>query len=190
MLKHFITVRPAINEVKELFNKTPIVGCEIGTYRGIHAEQILKALPYMKKLYLVDPYERYNNYTDFDKMGAFNPTFFTDAQMEAKKRLKKYEHKIEWVQSRFSADLIDEQLDFIYIDGNHEYYNVIHDIKESEKLVNHGVIGGHDYYPENHHLESKFGVGRAVREYYYEYGFEWKYNDWWIYQHQIFKTLK
>jgi hypothetical protein len=180
LLKHFVTVRPTINAVKEMFKDTPIIGAEVGTYKGIHAEQILKALPNLAKLYLIEPYERYEGYTDFDKMGALEPTFFTDAQKEARKRLEKYKNRIVWIQNLFECYLVHELLDFIYIDGNHKYDAVLHDIEHAEILVKHGVIGGHDYYPENHYLNDKFGVGEAVREYYGVDNFNWKYNDWWI----------
>jgi len=181
MLKHFVTVRPTIKAVKDMFPDKPIIGAEVGTYKGIHAEQILRALPNIKKLFLIEPYERYEGYTDFDVMGALlNPTFFTDAQKEANKRLQKYHDKIYWIQLKFEDWMYLDNLDFIYIDGNHKYNAVLHDIIKSETLVRKGVIGGHDYYPKGHYLQDKFGVGDAVRDYYYQDKFNWKYNDWWV----------
>jgi len=168
--------RPNIQVVKNRFTG-PIVGCEVGTFRGIHAEQMLRTLPNLIHLYLVDPYTMYEGYTDFE-----NPSnqLLRRAEEEAKTRLQPYKNRIVWVREKFDAKQIPEPLDFIYIDGQHTYEAVTHDIIHAEKLVKPGgIIAGHDYYPLGHHLNTRFGVGEAVRDY-YGTRHRWELNDWWV----------
>ena len=45
------------------------------------------------------------------------------------------------------AQISDNSLDFVYIDGNHELPYVINDIIEwSKKVRKGGIVSGHDYY--------------------------------------------
>lgn len=174
--EHYYKLRPSMQEVKNQL-KGPLIGAEIGTFQGKNAYNILKNIPHVKRLYLIDPYELYEGYTDFQNP---EPTFLSEAQIIAQKLLHPYKNRIIWIQAKFESKLIPEQLDFIYIDGQHTYEAVKHDIKESEKLVKKGgIIGGHDYYPALHHLGDRYGVGRAVRDYYGD-RFNWKFNDWWV----------
>jgi len=171
-----VNARPSIQAVKKRFNGKPIVGCEVGTFKGIHAEQMLKTLPNLTCLYLVDPYTMYEGYTDFE-----NPSIqlLSDAEKESHTRLESYKKRVVWVRNKFDASHIPEPLDFIYIDGQHTYEAVTHDIQHAEKLMKSGgIIAGHDYYPEGHYLNAKFGVGEAVRDY-FGVNHSWELNDWW-----------
>lgn len=168
--------RPSIQAVKERFTG-PIVGCEVGTFRGIHAEQMLRTLPNLVRLYLVDPYTLYEGYTDFENSSA---QLLSDAEKMAHSRLESYKDRVIWIRDKFDALQIPELLDFIYIDGQHTYEAVTHDIWHAEKRVKHGgIIAGHDYYPVGHRLNTRFGVGEAVRDY-YGTRHHWKQNDWWV----------
>jgi predicted O-methyltransferase YrrM len=56
-------------------------------------------------------------------------------------------------------DFNDEVFDFVYIDGIHQYENVLSDIKNYlPKIKKGGVIGGHDY------VSNWPGVQLAVNE--------------------------
>ena len=141
------------------FRGENLVGCEVGVFRGNNAESIL-SLPFVKKLYLVDPYKVYDDYDD-DNMHMIE-----DAKNLAARRLTRHNSRIQWIYEKFDASLIPERLDFIYIDGSHQYHHVMQDIKNAQKCVRlHGLIGGHDYYPKGH-PDDRFGVSRAVREYF------------------------
>ncbi len=58
MDKNFIVAgaRASIKHIYNKFGNTPLVGAEIGVFRGQHAQSILDALN-MEKLYLVDPWD-------------------------------------------------------------------------------------------------------------------------------------
>jgi len=45
------------------------------------------------------------------------------------------------------AQFEDESLDYVYIDGDHEYSHIIEDITEwTKKVKKGGIIAGHDYF--------------------------------------------
>lgn len=136
--------RLAVIKAKKYFKDKPITACEIGTFRGNHAEEMLKSLN-IKKLYIIDPYEKYLEYKNDGSC-----KFVDEAKIEAHKRLKKYgkNTQIVWIE-KFSDDAINdikEKLDFLYIDGNHYSPFVDNDIKNYYPLVRKGgIISGHDY---------------------------------------------
>jgi len=168
-------MKPMMMFVAKHFRQTPLVGAEVGVFRGIHSASILREMPQVKKLYLVDPYKKYWTWRKgFQK-------WLPAAKETAKKRMKRFNpSRYEWIYKPFEANIIPEPLDFVYIDANHSYEAVLHDIKESEKRLKHGgVIGGHDYH-EAGQLEERFGVGRAVREHYAGTQIHVKDKDWWV----------
>lgn len=67
---------------------------------------------------------------------------------EAKQRLHGYNCKLIKVKSMEAARLIpDKSLDFVYIDGCHEFDYIMEDlITWSRKVRSGGIVAGHDYY--------------------------------------------
>lgn len=117
------------------------VGAEIGVECGIYSEILCKANPSID-LYSIDAWTAYAGYRDHvnqDKVDSF---------MEiTKNRLKPYRAT---VIKGFSMDVVkkfqDESLDFVYIDGNHEYQQTVNDVAEWQKKVKiGGIVAGHDY---------------------------------------------
>lgn len=166
-------MRPCISFIKERFGKHPIIGAEVGVYRGINALNILQELPNVRLLYLVDPYMKYAGYNAplSDKVAA--------AKDIAKQRLSRFKNRVRWVYKKFegcTTEEIKDPLDFIYIDGYHRYNYVKKDIVLGVQLVkSDGVVGGHDYkdWP---------GVRKAVDEYINEHNLELYTagRDWWF----------
>lgn len=126
----------------ELFSELGFnVGAEIGVREGEYSEVLCKANPKLK-LYGIDPYVAYSGYRDHIKDESFD-----DYYEEAKKRLEPYSY--EFIR-KFSFDAVnyfdDQSLDFVYIDGNHDFKNCTDDIAEWTKKVKYGgIISGHDY---------------------------------------------
>lgn len=175
--------RPSTEIIKRHFHQKPIVGCEVGVFQADNAKNMLDNLPNLKTLYLVDPYDEYEGYVPFGP--RVDSRCLSKAQKVAKEILEPYSDRVIWIQDQFKAALIPQLLDFIYIDGNHSYKAVMHDIHESEKIVKHGgIISGHDYYPEGTHNIND--VGRAVRDRYGAH-FNHKEEDWWIIFHKEVK---
>ena len=127
---------------KKYFKGKGIIAVEIGTDKGINAENILENLN-VKKLYIIDPYESYPEYNEKDK----TVKYLSKAEKEARKRLSKYSKKIVWVK-KYSEDAIKyipNKVDFIYIEGNHSYNYAKRDMKNYyPKLTKKGIFAGHD----------------------------------------------
>jgi len=159
--------RPSLKRLRHLKN---LVGCEVGVDKGDNAVNIFNILD-IKWLYLVDPYQ----VDPALKNVSFN-------------KLRKWEKKIVWIyktSEEAHKDVPDDSLDFVYIDGNHQYEFVKKDIRLWEpKVKGGGLICGHDY-------QMKRKVRRAVDEIYGErvnHGlcFFVKANkpvyDWWVWK--------
>ena len=170
---HIYPHRQTIKFVKRNLGKN-LVGAEIGVLDGLHSENMLKTLQ-LKKLYLIDPYISYKETYD----GAISDEYDDNWAKEiAHKRLSRFSEKIEFIEktSDDAVKDIKEPLDFVYIDGSHNYENVLRDIQNYYKKVKvGGVVGGHDF-------RAGFGVPKAVIEFAEKNkikldGIE---NDWWF----------
>jgi predicted O-methyltransferase YrrM len=116
-----------IKFVKQYLGNHHLVGVEIGVLKGANALSILQELP-IQRLYLIDPY-------------------YSDEDRTAKQILSGYSQCV-WIKkpSDEAWQHIRERLDFVYIDGDHTYNQVIRDIEHYLCLLKPGgVLGGHDY---------------------------------------------
>jgi hypothetical protein len=171
MLKHKIYPRPFERLAVKGEN---LIGAEIGVREGCHAQSLLKHLD-IHRLYLIDPYLPYcENGIDIDTRRF---------EVIARKRMKRFEEKVEFVK-HYSYDCygkIPDELDFVYIDGNHDYESVKRDIEDCfPKIRIGGILGGHDFY--NGFARMHDGVVKAVTEFvvYHELGLQVEMPDWWI----------
>jgi len=167
-----VTPRPMILFIKEHVGIREIVGLEIGVARGENAHSILRLLP-MKRLYLVD------FYMDYVENGQ--QLSYAELKDEALRSFNGFS-QVVFIQkpSAEAVGDIQEKLDFVYIDGNHDYDYVKSDLENYFSMVKEGgVIGGHDYTPLN-----KDDVVRAVNEFVAEHNlrlsFYAVFPDWWI----------
>ena len=145
-LKRDYPFRTSTIFAKEYFKgKDNLIAIEIGTHRGESAEYFLNKIPFIKKLYCIDPYDK-----NFVIDGEFAPIHFN----VAKKRLKKFSHKCEFIKETSDNALKilkqkEIKADFVYIDGLHTYEQVKRDIENYFPLVKReGIISGHDIQNE------------------------------------------
>lgn len=137
---HSYHLRPMINYIKTEKNWLDVLGVEIGVLHGLNAISIMQNLD-IKHLYLIDPYILYddgiNKYKDREK----------DFKI-AQQNMYPYKDKVTFIK-KTSIDAVRDvpnNLDFVYIDGNHSYRYVKHDIEEYyPKVKSGGIIGGHDF---------------------------------------------
>lgn len=167
-------MRPSIEFLNSRFKyKSAIIGAEIGVKLGEHAHNILANLPNVKLLYLIDPYLTYEGWN------APYKSEIESIKKSAQRKLSCFGDRVRWVYKKTedAAEDIEFQLDFIYIDGNHEYSYVKKDINLAVlKVKSGGVISGHDY-------NGGFsGVIKAVDEFCSEYGLilHHKRENWWL----------
>jgi predicted O-methyltransferase YrrM len=130
-----------------------VVGVEVGTSQGINALQMCENIPGIK-LTCVDPYMKYHWKHSADE----HERCFKLAH----ERLDPYNVAILRMTSMEAVnDFRDGGLDFVYIDGNHEFDFVMEDlISWGRKVKRGGIIALHDYYRFR-----KAGVVEAVDTY-------------------------
>lgn len=160
------------DQLAELFNELGFkLGVEIGVERGRYSETLMKANPELT-LYGIDPYKAYKGYTDFVRQSTIEKN-----KAEAHERLKPFKnyHFIEQFSVPASVGFKDESLDFVYIDGNHDFQNVVNDLAVwSKKVRKGGIISGHDYY--NHRGPTHIHVYQAVNS----FTEAWKIHPWFV----------
>ena len=176
--------RPFDRFLKSL-NKENLVGAEIGVYDGWHALDMMQGLS-IQKFILVDPWKCYTDYTESVFSPKKNQKGMDERAKVTQKVMKKYGDKVVIMRqfSEEAAKLIsNESLDFVYIDGNHQYEFVKKDIEAwYPKVKKGGVIGGDDYTscPETE-IEG-FGIFKAVHEFFNKLRKKVSFynTDWWV----------
>jgi len=158
---------------KNGFFKHELIGIEIGVRRGENSKNILQNLP-IKKLYLIDPYLPYQ-----DGKTWRDKKFQEEAYRQAKKNVKPYKQKIEFIKksSEQAIKKIPNNIDFVYIDGNHKYEYIKKDIElYYPKIKKHGILGRHDFTVNN------IGVIQAASEFANKNNIilYLEHPDWWI----------
>ena len=136
-------------------------GAEVGVFTGYFSELLCKAIPGL-------------DLTCCDIWGSGK---YKRAEDECLARLAPYNVKI---LKKYSVDAAkeveDESLDFVYIDGAHDYENVKADIEAwAPKVRVGGIIAGDDFYD---FPSGKGGVMKAATEYASHYHFDLKLTDW------------
>lgn len=125
------------------------VGCELGVWKGDFSAEILDIVK-PKKLYLMDPW-------------LFDPAFPASWHGgSVAKSQQDMDDICEAVRNRFSAfgsvelirkksddptdEIPDGSLDWVYIDGLHQYDVVLHDLRKfAGKVKPGGIVCGDDY---------------------------------------------
>ena len=139
ILKGFLRHAQLIDLFRDLNFKT---GAEVGTAKGDYAEQLCQGIPHLK-LYCIDPWKIYKDYSDEPDQTILDYYF-----QKAVNKLSKYNCEIIQKTSMEAVkDFMPDSLDFVFIDGNHEFEYIINDIIQWMKIVRPGgILFGHDYY--------------------------------------------
>jgi hypothetical protein len=180
-LKHRVFPRP-FERLSKLRGAKRLVGAEIGVCGGEHALSLLRTFN-LEKLYLIDPYSIYEDYSEGRKHYGEDQKSLCDTEVSAKLLLEDYASSVVWIKelSANATKFITEELDFVYIDGNHAENFVKEDIENYYPLVKSGgVMGGHDFY-NGFQLEHD-GVISAVIEWASKNNHNLKVElpDWWV----------
>jgi predicted O-methyltransferase YrrM len=123
-----------------------VTGIEIGTCRAESTYLILDKCPNVTKLYTIDPYLGYDDWA-----GELNQETMSKFEDIAHKNMMKFGDRVEFIKSRSDdAETInyfkDEQVDFIFVDGDHSEEATYQDISNYySKLRSGGLFSGHDY---------------------------------------------
>lgn len=178
-----VDIRPSLSHIMntKFFNNRKLIGAEIGTWKGHNALCFLMNVD-IQKMYLIDPYKYYDGYDKSDyKDNELNPEVIYN---NAVKLLDGYSDRIEFIikKSEDAVNLIPNELDFVYIDGNHSYEYVKKDIELYwPKIRKGGILSGDDF---GLHCS---GVCKAVSEFVIDNDLDkskrrcrTQFEDWWI----------
>jgi hypothetical protein len=126
--------------LKDYFENKSVIGVEIGTRYGDNAKEIL-SLNCVKKLYCIDPYK-----SNIRRNIELNERIYTQVKRRFHKEIKDGRLEIIRDLSHNSVNKIPDDLDFVYIDGDHSYDAVKMYIEDYyKKTKSRGIFGGHDY---------------------------------------------
>jgi hypothetical protein len=125
---------------------------EIGTWEGGFSDVLLGQTG-CKKLYCVDPYKHFTAGEYPDGMNQLTQTMFDTKYEKTRQRMEKYGDRVEFIrkESCEAALLFDDHsVDYVYIDGNHDYKYVLADIRAwYPKIRPGGWLCGDDVYSQN-----------------------------------------
>lgn len=146
-----------------------LVGVEIGIDECVNALSIISLLP-IKKIYLIDPYEDYEGYDVSDVKLTSEYNTINKKINYVNSLLNMNLTGVEFIKQK-SEDCVDDipdNLDFVYIDGNHSYDYVMEDIIIWQRKVRKGgLVMGHDYntFRGGNYKNYKREIAVAVNDY-------------------------
>lgn len=116
------------------------IGVEIGVNNGRFAKRMCAAIPGLK-YYGVDPYKRYEGYDI-----VTHDSTYRNSLMKATEAVKGYDATIIKDFSASASKNFEKEVDFVYVDGNHDFEYVFSDILLwYPKIRVGGIMSGHDY---------------------------------------------
>lgn len=142
------------------------IGAEIGSASGVFAARILSTWE-GKELHLIDPWENLPANEYLEKHDTINyEKWYQDCVELSRQDERAKLHKLRSAEAAKEFGL--SSLDFVYIDGNHDYPHVMDDLDTwSIKVKRGGLLGGHDFYThvtDGHFCEVSGAVIRWMRE--------------------------
>lgn len=122
-------------------------GAEIGVYKGEYTVKFCEA---GLTMYGIDPWKAFYGQGRTQQVQERQDFLFAHAQRVLAPYLKK-DCTLIRKDSMDAVNLfMDEALDFVYIDGDHEFSHVAQDIVYWTKKVKiGGIVAGHDYFSTN-----------------------------------------
>jgi hypothetical protein len=142
------------------FNKRPTnttmnTAIEIGSHMG-EGLQMLASTGLFNKIHVIEPFE---GEEEFNEMFGWS---WDEVRAEWELNTRHFKDIIKLHESysyKVADNFIDGTIDFVYIDGDHNYEAVKRDIQlYLPKIKDGGIIAGHDYH------EEWPGVIKAVEE--------------------------
>lgn len=134
-----------IDLFKEHFKENNFIGVEIGTAEGWLTKSLLLELPNLQLIYTIDPY-KHDPTSEFE---ARLPIEIHEIRKnEAKKNLEVWGERAKLIvdTSDNAISQIPDNVDFVWVDGDHSNNQVKKDIiNYYPKVKINGIFGGHDY---------------------------------------------
>jgi hypothetical protein len=141
--------------LKIIFGDEEIYGIEIGTNAGDFGKVVLRDVPNLKCLFTIDPWRTFEG---FGYEAGHDQEYHNAQEKEARSKLAQYAERVHFIKETSDDAYIDfrrlpplthlgrQGFDFVWIDGHHEYKQVVKDLWNYWDLVRPGgILGGHDY---------------------------------------------
>ena len=151
-------------------DKKNFVGVEVGVLEGKYSEKIMNFFKKKNKnleLWLVDPWISSDDYTEFSQKKLDDSYKKVVEKFKDNQNIKIIKDKSLAASDKFS----NGSLDFVYVDGDHDYEHIKNDLNIwFKKLKKNGVLFGDDY-------ARPYGVHKAVSEFCFENKLIVKFSD-------------
>jgi len=158
--------------------KEPIVGVEIGVLGGVGSVSMLQFLPNLT-LYSIDPWRHINSIPGKSFFESELSQHDLDENYETAKARTMEFGKRAIIVRKTSDEAVNDvppEIDYVFIDGDHSYDQVLRDLKNyATRVRSGGIVAGHDYI-------NQMGVAMAVDEYFNDKKVHLGDDDtWWTY---------
>jgi predicted O-methyltransferase YrrM len=158
-----------------LNNSGAKTGVEIGVFKGEFSRNILER--WNGTLYLVDPWRELS---DEEYLDSSNHKNHRDAFAQTMEAIKGFENRAFMLRG-LGEEMVhlfkDNSLDYIYIDGNHDYDHVKQDLELWwPKLKAGGLLAGHDYLLVDWLAARKMDNGKDIHV--WADGYQWSLRDY------------
>ncbi len=122
---------------------------EVGTWDGDFAWALANGTDF-SKIYCVDPYKHFEDESYPDGMNLLTQAEFDAKYQKAKARFEKFGDRVVFLRmtsEEAALQFADGSVDFVYIDGNHDYKAVLKDLLTwIPKVKKGGIVAGDDIY--------------------------------------------
>jgi hypothetical protein len=121
------------------------VGAEIGVLRGTYTKHFCEA---GLKMYAIDPWMAFKGQGRSNREQIFHDANYDFTLQSLNKFIESGLCEIVRLTSEDAKkNFRNNSLDFVYIDGNHDFPHVAHDLYEwSFRVRSGGIVSGHDYF--------------------------------------------
>lgn len=124
----------------------PKIVCEVGVQCGDYAKSILEVIPSIEKIYLVDLWQHQENYYDFANVSDNTHQENMEKTIANTKPWEKKIVLLKGYSTQMAKHILDNSLDWVYIDARHDYKGCYEDIEAFwPKIKAGGIMSGHDY---------------------------------------------
>ncbi len=160
------------------------VGAEIGVYKGAFTARFLQV---GLKMFAIDPWMPFTGQGRSQHKQEVQDEIFNIAQVTLKPWTATGQCQIIRKASMEAlANFRLGDLDFVYIDGNHEFPNGAQDLYEWNKIVRPGgVMSGHDYFNTPPHASNVLCHIKAVVD---AYTGLYQIENWWVFGNPKYRS--
>lgn len=136
------------NELPQFFVEMGFTrGAEVGVYKG---EYSVKFCEVGLTMFCVDPWKAFYGQGRTQQVQKRQDFLYAHTQRVLAEYIKKDCTLIRKESMDAVHLFMDEALDFVYIDGDHEFAHVAEDIVHwSKKVKQGGIVAGHDFFSTN-----------------------------------------